>query len=193
MAYLWQISGISLAYFRHISLLSQEYFRYISGLSQPDHGYISGIYFNIRHILEMSQVYLRYDIYQVYIEQLLGIFQACIRYFSNGPDDVGHWQRATFKFLFFFFFFPSYSGDLYWIGSDKSCSTLIGRHKLGVVQMHVYQPLTKLWCVHLLNPAMQCRGLLSEAALRFFSLAEQCNTQKFYLRCFKSDTAYPGH
>ena len=23
--------------------------------------------------------------------------------FSNGPDDVGRWQRATFKFLFFFF------------------------------------------------------------------------------------------
>ena len=24
-------------------------------------------------------------------------------YFSNGPDDVGRWQRATFKFLLFFF------------------------------------------------------------------------------------------
>ena len=26
-----------------------------------------------------------------------------IKCFSNGPDDVGRWQRATFKFLFFFF------------------------------------------------------------------------------------------
>ena len=31
------------------------------------------------------------------------------------------------------------------------------------------------------------RALLSHATLRFFSLAEQCHTQKFYLRCFKSD------
>ena len=28
---------------------------------------------------------------------------------------------------------------------------------------------------------------LSHATLRFFSLAEQCHTQNFYLRCFKSD------
>ena len=26
------------------------------------------------------------------------------------------------------------------------------------------------------------------ATLRFFSLAEQCHTQKFYLRCFKADS-----
>merc|ERR1712013_829400 len=90
--------------------------------------------------------------------------------------------------LFSFFFFPS--GNLYWIGSDKSCSTLIGRHKLVVVQMHVYQPLTKLWCVHLLNPAMQ--GLTKKCRTQIFSLAEQCCTQNFYLMCFKSDTAYPG-
>ena len=51
--------------------------------------------------------------------------------FSNGPDGVGRWQRATF-----FFFFHFYSGDLYWIGSDESCSTLIGQHKLGAVDMH---------------------------------------------------------
>ena len=25
-------------------------------------------------------------------------------HFSNGPDDVGRWQRATFKFFFLFFF-----------------------------------------------------------------------------------------
>ena len=25
--------------------------------------------------------------------------------FSNGPDDVGRWQRATFKFLFFLLLF----------------------------------------------------------------------------------------
>ena len=84
-----------------------------------------------------------------------------------------------------------YSGDLYRIGSDKSCSTLIGRHKLDVVQMHVYQPLTQLWCVHLLNPAMQ--GLTERCRTQIFQLAEQCCTQNFYLRCFKSDTAYPGH
>ena len=30
-------------------------------------------------------------------------------------------------------------------------------------------------------------GWLRNATLRFFSLAEQCNTQSFYLRCFKSD------
>ena len=58
-------------------------------------------------------------------------------FFSNGPDDVGRWQRATFKFFFS-------SGDLYWIGSDKSCSTLIARHKLGAVHVHVYWPLMKL-------------------------------------------------
>ena len=56
--------------------------------------------------------------------------------------------------IFFFPFLSPSPGDLYWIGSDKSCSTLIGRHKLSVVQMHVHQPLTKLWCLHLLNPAM---------------------------------------
>ena len=82
------------------------------------------------------------------------------------------WCRPLAKsHIFCFLFLP---GGLYWIGSDKSCSTLIGRHKLGVVQMHVYHPL-------------------SDAALRFFSLAEQCCTQNFYLRCFKSDTAYSGH
>ena len=58
-------------------------------------------------------------------------------------------------FSFFSFSFSFLPGDLYWIGSDKSCSTLIGRHKLGVVQMQVDQPLTKLWCVHLLNPATE--------------------------------------
>ena len=97
-------------------------------------------------------------------------------------------QSHIFSSLFLFL---SYSGDLYWIGCDKSCSTLIGRHKLGVVQMHVYQPLTQLWRVHLLNPAMQ--GLTERCRTQIFQLAEQCCTQNFYLRCFKSDTAYPGH
>ena len=31
------------------------------------------------------------------------------------------------------------------------------------------------------------RDRLSHATHRFFSLAEQCHTQNFYLRCFKSD------
>ena len=31
------------------------------------------------------------------------------------------------------------------------------------------------------------RARLSHDTLRFFSLAEQCHTQNFYLRCFKSD------
>ena len=31
------------------------------------------------------------------------------------------------------------------------------------------------------------RAWLTSATLRFFSLAEQCHTQKFNLRCFKSD------
>ena len=31
------------------------------------------------------------------------------------------------------------------------------------------------------------RAWLSHATLGFFSLAEQCHTQNFYLRCFKSD------
>ena len=76
--------------------------------------------------------------------------------------------RPLAKSHIYFFLFPSPSppGDLYWIGSDKSCSTLIGRHKLGVVQMHVPQPLPKLWCVHLLNPAMQ-------------GFTERCLTQIF--------------
>ena len=66
----------------------------------------------------------------LYCQEWMG--NSLLNSFSNGPDDVGRWQRATF---FFFFFFSS-PGDLYWIGSDKSCSTLIGQHKLGVVQMH---------------------------------------------------------
>ena len=33
---------------------------------------------------------------------------------------------------------------------------------------------------------IQARGV-SSATLRFFSLDEQCHTQKFYLRCFKLD------
>ena len=51
--------------------------------------------------------------------------------FSNGPDYVGRWQRATFKFFFFLL-----QGT-----SIGSCSTPIGRHKLGAVNIHVYQPL----------------------------------------------------
>ena len=82
-------------------------------------------------------------------------------HFSNGPDDVSRWQRATFILFIFFLFFQGT-----FIGSDQSCSTLIGRHKLGVVQMHVSQPLTKLWCVHLLIPAMQ-------------GVTERCRTQIF--------------
>ena len=39
----------------------------------------------------------------------------------------------------------------------------------------------------LIEPSNAMQGLLSDAALRLLSLAEQCNTQKFYLRCFKSD------
>ena len=31
------------------------------------------------------------------------------------------------------------------------------------------------------------RDELSNATFRFFSLAEQCHTPNFYLRCFKSD------
>ena len=31
------------------------------------------------------------------------------------------------------------------------------------------------------------RDWLSHATLRFFSLAEQCHNEKFYLRCFHSD------
>ena len=82
-------------------------------------------------------------------------------YFSNGPDDVSCWHSATFVHVLMF-----YSVDLYWTGCDKSCSTVIGRHKLGLVQTHVYHPLTKLWCVHLLIPAMQ-------------GVTERCRTQIF--------------
>jgi len=33
---------------------------------------------------------------------LLMLFILTFFCFSNGPDDVGRWQRATFKFFFFF-------------------------------------------------------------------------------------------
>ena len=48
--------------------------------------------------------------------------------FFHRHGRVRRWQRATFFFFFFFFFFFLFSspGDLYWIGSDKSCSTFIG-------------------------------------------------------------------
>ena len=36
-----------------------------------------------------------------YGEQKFNCYSCC---FSNGPDDVGRWQRATFLLLFFFFF-----------------------------------------------------------------------------------------
>ena len=39
---------------------------------------------------------------------------------------------------------------------------------------------------HRLLPANSL-AWLSSPTLRFFSFAEQCHTQKFYLRCFKSD------
>ena len=29
--------------------------------------------------------------------------------------------------------------------------------------------------------------IMTNGIIRFFSLAEQCHTQKFYLRCFNSD------
>ena len=32
------------------------------------------------------------------------VTQLKFTYFSNGPDDVGRWQRATFFLLFFLFF-----------------------------------------------------------------------------------------
>ena len=89
----------------------------------------------------------------------------CLKYtlhiFPTAPTMAAVGKEPNFSFFLFL-----YSGDLNWIGSDKSFSTLIGRHKLGVVQMHEYQPLTKLWCVHLLNPAMQ-------------GLTERCRTQIF--------------
>ena len=35
--------------------------------------------------------------------------------------------------------------------------------------------------------ASNAEAWMSNATLRFLSLAEQCHTQKFYLRCFRSD------
>ena len=37
------------------------------------------------------------------------------------------------------------------------------------------------------NEPSKARARLSHATLRFFGLAEQCNTQNSHLRCFKSD------
>ena len=58
------------------------------------------------------------------------------------PARTGPPVAKSHIFFLLLLFFLSSPGDLYSIGSYKSCSTLIGRHKLGVVQMHVYQPLT---------------------------------------------------
>ena len=49
----------------------------------------------------------------------------------------------------------------------------------------IYWLLTVVLATYLSDQVF--RAWLSSATLRFFSLAEQCHTQKFYLRCFKSD------
>ena len=49
----------------------------------------------------------------------------------------------------------------------------------------IYWLLTVVQATYLSDKVF--RAWLSSATLRFFSLAEQCHTQKFYLRCFKSD------
>ena len=61
--------------------------------------------------------------------------------------------------------------------SSKVCSTHLSK-KFQKLSMH-------LLTVYLFNQVF--RAWLSSATLRFFSLAEQSHTQKFYLRCFKSD------
>ena len=49
----------------------------------------------------------------------------------------------------------------------------------------IYWLLTVVLAPYLSNQVF--RAWLSSATLRFFSLAEQCHTQKFYLWCFNSD------
>ena len=111
--------------------------------------------------------------------------------FSNGPDDVGRWQRATFKFLFFLLFLLHIQGTS--IGLVRTNHALLSLADTNLVQYTCM--CTSHWrsCGVYTYWTQQCRGLLSAAALRFFSRAEQCCTQNFYLRCFKSDTPYPGH
>ena len=67
---------------------------------------------------------------EISVTKISGVLWAPLRdfcfvstsYFSNDPNDVDRWQRATFFLLFFFLQGTS-------IGQEKSCSTLIGRHK----------------------------------------------------------------
>ena len=64
---------------------------------------------------------------------ITSIFKAYL--FLTGPVEDG--PSAKDHIFPSSLLFPLSPGDLYWIGSDKSCSALIGRHKFGLVQMHV--------------------------------------------------------
>ena len=73
--------------------------------------------------------------------------------------------RPLAKSHIFFSFFFSFRGPLLdWFGQIMLYSHWSTQTRRST--MHVYQPLTKLWCVHLLNPAMQ-------------GLTERCRTQIF--------------
>ena len=63
----------------------------------------------------------------VFIFEIIFILEVVI-FFWRAPS-----RRPVSKGPHFF----NFSGDLYRIGSDKSCSTLIGRHKPSAVSIHI--------------------------------------------------------
>ena len=79
-------------------------------------------------------------------------------------------RKKIFFSFFLFFFFHSVSNFL-GASLDKAL---------------VYGSGSDIPLIQDIEPS-NSRARLSHDTLRFFSLAEQCHTQNFYLRCFKSD------
>ena len=94
------------------------------------------------HINLNQPVSTRFNLYQPVSTCLKFASYACSCLFF-------HWPRRS-QTVAKSHFFPFSSGYLDWIGCDKSCSTLIGWHKLDAVHMHVCTcPATDKCCVHL--------------------------------------------
>ena len=65
--------------------------------------------------------------------------------FFHWPGRVRQWQRTTF----IFFFFLLLQGTSIGLARTNHALLSLVKTKLTAVNMHVYQPLTKLCCVHL--------------------------------------------
>ena len=93
-----------------------------------------------------------------------------ISYFCPGPTS----RNSVCLSVFFFFCFSVFF---------HSVSNFLG---FQLVKTLASGSVSDIPLIQDLGPS-NSRAWLSRATLSFFSLAEQCHTQKFYLRCFKSD------